>query len=52
MNSCSYKVTDNVSYLFEFLGNSLTQTNQTRLYLLDCWIQIVQFDEQNKNLTK
>ena len=41
----------------EFLGNLLTQTNQTkekfiRLYYLDRWIQKVQFDEQNKSLTK
>ena len=40
--------------VFEFLGNSLTQTKQKfiRLYYLDCWIQIVQFDEQNKMLNK
>ena len=42
---------------FEFLGNLIIQTNKTkqkliRLYSLDCWIQIVQFDEQNKCLTK
>ena len=47
-------------YLIEFLGNSLIQTNQTkrtkqiffRLSCFDCWIQIIQFDEQNKNSTK
>ena len=40
--------------VFEFLGNSLTQTKQKfiRLYYLDCWIQIVQFDEQNKMFNK
>ena len=44
----------------EFYGNSLTQTNQTkqtkekfiRLYYLDCWIDIIQCDEQNKSSTK
>ena len=44
----------------EFYGNSLTQTNQTkqtkqkfiRLYYLDCWIKIIQCDEQNKTSTK
>ena len=40
--------------LLEFLGNSLTQTNQKfiRLYYLGYWSQIVQFDEQNKSSTK
>ena len=49
-----------LSSIFEFLGNSLTQTNQTkqtkqlfnRLYYLDCWIHILQFDEQMKRSTK
>ena len=43
----------------EFLGNSLTQTNQInqtkqkfiRLYYLDCWIRKIQSDEQNKSST-
>ena len=42
--------------LFEVLENSLdlTQTNQIKqeFLRLDCWIQKVQFDEQNKSLTK
>ena len=44
----------NLIAIIAFLGNSLlTQTNQTKqkfnkLYYLDCWIQVVQFDEQNK----
>ena len=40
--------------IVEFSGNSLTQTKQEliTLYYLDCWNQIVQFDEQNKSLTK
>ena len=49
-----------LSLQVEFLGNSLTQINQTnetkqmfiRLYHLECWIQIIQSDEQNKSLTK
>ena len=35
----------------EFLGNSLVQTNQTK-QIKHFWIQIVQFDGQNKSLTK
>ena len=47
------KISD-ITRRFEFLGNSLTQTNQTkqkfnRLYDLDYWIQIVQFHEQQKS---
>ena len=50
------RIADRVSPRLEFLGNSLTKTNQTkqnfnRLYYFDCLIQIVQFDEQNKSLT-
>ena len=45
-----------VPTVFEFLVNSLTQTNQKiqkfiRLYYLNCWIQMVQFNEQNNSLT-
>ena len=41
---------------FEFLGNSRTQTKQTkqkfiRLYCLDSWIKIIQSDEENKSST-
>ena len=39
--------------LGEFLGNSLTQKQKfIRLYYLDCWIQIIQSDEQKKSSTK
>ena len=49
-----------MKYTVEFYGNSLTQTNQIkqtkqkfiRLYYLDCWIEIIQCDEENKSSTK
>ena len=48
------QIYNEIEIVIEYLGNSLTQTKQKflRFYILDCWIQIVQFDKQNKRLTK